>query len=32
MLPMQPGHVERTSADTTHLETVVGYKPQTEIE
>lgn len=32
MLDMQPGDVERTYADTTRLETVVGYKPQTEIE
>ncbi len=32
MLGMQPGDVERTYADTTRLETVVGYKPQTEIE
>ncbi|MFD1007284.1 NAD-dependent epimerase [Oceanisphaera ostreae] len=32
MLDMQPGDVERTYADTTRLETAVGYKPQTEIE
>lgn len=32
MLPMQPGDVERTYADTTRLEAIVGYKPQTEIE
>lgn len=32
MLDMQPGDVERTYADTTRLEAVVGYKPQTEIE
>lgn len=32
MLDMQPGDVERTYADTSRLETVVGYKPQMEIE
>ena len=32
MLPMQPGDVERTYADTMRLEAAVGYKPQTEIE
>lgn len=32
MLPMQPGDVERTYADTARLEAAVGYKPQTEIE
>jgi len=32
MLPMQPGDVERTYADTNRLETAVGYKPQTPIE
>lgn len=32
MLGMQPGDVERTYADTTRLEAIVGYKPQTEIE
>lgn len=32
MLPMQPGDVERTYADTSRLEYAVGYKPQTEIE
>src|SRR5690554_5646636 len=32
MLPMQPGDVERTYADTSRLEEIVGYKPQTEIE
>lgn len=32
MLGMQPGDVERTYADTSRLETIVGYKPQTEIE
>lgn len=32
MLPMQPGDVERTYADTSRLEASVGYKPQTEIE
>jgi UDP-glucuronate 4-epimerase len=32
MLGMQPGDVERTYADTSRLENIVGYKPQTEIE
>src|SRR5699024_523707 len=32
MLPMQPGDVERTYADTARLEAAVGYKPQTSIE
>lgn len=32
MLPMQPGDVERTYADTSRLEEKVGYKPQMEIE
>lgn len=32
MLDMQPGDVERTYADTSRLEEIVGYKPQTEIE
>ena len=32
MLEMQPGDVERTCADTSHLEYVVGYKPRMEIE
>lgn len=32
MLPMQPGDVERTYADTSRLEAAVGYKPQTQIE
>lgn len=32
MLPMQPGDVERTYADTQRLEDIVGYKPATEIE
>lgn len=32
MLPMQPGDVERTYADTKRLEEKVGYKPQMEIE
>lgn len=32
MLDMQPGDVERTYADTSRLESVVGYKPQMEIE
>lgn len=32
MLGMQPGDVERTYADTSRLEEIVGYKPQTEIE
>lgn len=32
MLPMQPGDVERTYADTSRLEEKIGYKPQMEIE
>lgn len=32
MLPMQPGDVKRTYADTQRLEDEVGYKPQMEIE
>lgn len=32
MLPMQPGDVERTYADTQKLEDKVGYKPKMEIE
>lgn len=32
MLPMQPGDVERTYADTKRLEEAVNYKPRTEIE
>lgn len=32
MLPMQPGDVEQTYADTSRLEEVVGYKPKMEIE
>lgn len=32
MLPMQPGDVERTYADTERLESAVDYKPHTEIE
>lgn len=32
MLPMQPGDVERTYADTSRLEAKVRYKPETEIE
>jgi len=32
MLPMQPGDVERTYADTSRLEDKVGYKPQMEID
>ncbi len=32
MLPMQPGDVERTYADTSRLEEKVGYKPEMEIE
>lgn len=32
MYDMQPGDVERTYADTHRLETIVGYKPQMEIE
>lgn len=32
MLPMQPGDVERTYADTSRLEEKVEYKPQMEIE
>ena len=31
-LGMQPGDVERTYADTSRLESAVGYKPKTEIE
>lgn len=31
-MPMQPGDVERTYADTSRLERKVGYKPKTEIE
>lgn len=32
MLPMQPGDVERTYADTSRLELKIGYKPKTDIE
>lgn len=32
MLPMQPGDVEHTYADTSRLEEKVGYKPKAEIE
>jgi UDP-glucuronate 4-epimerase len=32
MLPMQPGDVERTYADTSTLEEKVGYKPRMEVE
>lgn len=32
MLPMQPGDVKRTFADTSRLEDKVGYKPEMEIE
>ena len=32
MLGMQPGDVERTYADTSRLEKIIGYKPQTAIE
>lgn len=32
MLPMQPGDVERTYADTSQLEEKIGYKPQMAIE
>ncbi len=32
LLPMQPGDVPRTYADTARLEAAVGYKPATEIE
>lgn len=32
MLPMQPGDVERTFADTRRLEERVGYKPEMEVE
>lgn len=32
MLPMQPGDVERTYADTSRLEEKVGYKPKMDIE
>lgn len=28
MMPMQPGDVSRTWADTTKLETEIGYKPK----
>lgn len=31
-LGMQPGDVERTCADTSWLETAIGYKPKTDIE
>jgi UDP-glucuronate 4-epimerase len=31
-LPMQPGDVPRTWADTSELERVVGYKPQVSLE
>jgi UDP-glucuronate 4-epimerase len=30
-LPMQPGDVERTSASTTLLEALIGYRPQTTV-
>lgn len=29
LLPLQPGDVLETSADTSALETVIGFKPQT---
>ena len=32
MLPLQPGDVEHTFADTTLLSTDLGYKPKTSIE
>ncbi len=32
MMPMQPGDVEKTIADTTNLEKWIGYKPNTSIE
>lgn len=32
MLPMQPGDVLETSADTTALQKVIGFKPQTGVE
>ncbi|WP_374367231.1 NAD-dependent epimerase [Stutzerimonas sp.] len=32
MLPMQPGDVERTYADTCRLEEKVGYKPEVKVE
>lgn len=32
MLPMQPGDVYRTYADTTRLETEMGYKPKVQLE
>jgi UDP-glucuronate 4-epimerase len=32
MLPIQPGDVYATSADVTRLETLTGFKPQTNVE
>ena len=32
LLPMQPGDVESTYADMSHLEALVGYRPQVSIE
>jgi len=32
MMPMQPGDVKRTWADTSQLEAAIGYKPKTKIE
>lgn len=32
MLPMQPGDVMETSADTSALYKVIGFKPQTSVE
>jgi len=32
MLPMQPGDVMETSADTTALYQVIGFKPKTSVE
>ena len=32
LLPMQPGDVENTYADMSHLEALVGYRPQVSIE
>ena len=32
MLPMQPGDVPRTWADTTLLQALTGFRPQTEVQ
>ena len=32
LLPMQPGDVENTYADMSHLEALVGYRPRVSIE